>query len=132
MGGACPPEPLPVPPLPALCALKVVLNRALVEHAAGVRRASLLLKFPKDRMKRRRRQGEEDLDYLEKRPKSVQRRKANPEVRLADLLEKIVNTLVTLPEVRAGGGGGGGGGWEGAQGGCGRKRCHHAGVVAVI
>lgn len=84
-----------------------------MEHAAGVRRASLLLKFPKDRMKRRRRQGEEDLDYLEKRPKSVQRRKANPEVRLADLLEKMVNTLVTLPEVR----GGRGGGVEGGRGG---------------
>ena len=26
---------------------KVVLNRALVEHATGVRKASLLLKFPK-------------------------------------------------------------------------------------
>ena len=79
--------------------LQVVLNRALVEHATGLRRASLLLKFPKDRMKRRRRQGDEDLDYLEKRPKSIQRRKANPEVRLADILEKIVSSLVALPEV---------------------------------
>lgn len=57
---------------------KVVLNRAIVEHANDVRRKSLLLKFPNPR-KRRRGPQEEDLDYLETR-KSVQRRKTNPEV----------------------------------------------------
>ena len=72
----------------------------------------------------RRRQGDEDLDYLEKRPKSIQRRKANPEVRLADLLEKIVSSLVGLPEVC----GGGGGGrcacvWGGGGGVCGGEVC---------
>ncbi len=56
---------------------KVVVNRAVVEHAQDVRRKSLLLKFPK--LKKRRRTTEEDLDYLEKR-KSIQRRKTNPEV----------------------------------------------------
>ena len=50
-------------------------------------------------MKRRRRQTEEDLEYLEKRPKSVQRRKANPELRLADLLERIINTISATHEV---------------------------------
>lgn len=50
-------------------------------------------------MKRRRRQTEEDLEYLEKRPKSVQRRKANPELRMADLLEKIINTTSAATEV---------------------------------
>ena len=50
-------------------------------------------------MKRRRRQTEEDLEYLEKRPKSVQRRKANPDVRMADLLEKITNTTAAAQEV---------------------------------
>lgn len=50
-------------------------------------------------MKRRRRQTEEDLEYLEKRPKSVQRRKANPELRMADLLEKIINTTAAATEV---------------------------------
>lgn len=57
---------------------KVLLNRAVVEHAQDVRRKSLLLKFPKTR-KRRRGPQEEDLEYLESR-KSVQRRKTNPEV----------------------------------------------------
>ena len=61
-----------------------------------------------DRMKRRRRQTEEDLEYLEKRPKSVQRRKANPELRMADLLERVINTIATTQEVGGGGGGGGG------------------------
>lgn len=51
-------------------------------------------------MKRRRRQTEEDLEYLEKRPKSVQRRKANPELRMADLLEKIINSTAAATEVR--------------------------------
>ena len=59
---------------------KVVLNRAVVEHANDVRRKSLLLKFPKEKLRKRRRQAqEEDLDYLETR-KSVQRRRTNPEV----------------------------------------------------
>ena len=59
---------------------KVVLNRAVVEHAIDVRRKSLLLKFPKEKLRKRRRQPqEEDLDYLETR-KSVQRRRTNPEV----------------------------------------------------
>ena len=53
---------------------------------------------------RRRRQTEEDLDYLEKRPKSVQRRKANPELRLADLLERIINATAAAPEVGLAGG----------------------------
>ena len=57
---------------------KVVVNRAVVEHAQDVRRKSLLLKFPKLK-KRRRAPTEEDLDYLEKR-KSIQRRKTSPEV----------------------------------------------------
>ena len=52
-----------------------------MEHAIDVRRKSLLLKFPKDKVKKRRRQGaDEELDYLEKRAKSIQRRKTNPEV----------------------------------------------------
>ena len=59
---------------------KVVLNRAVVEHAIDVRRKSLLLKFPKEKLRKRRRQAQdEDLDYLETR-KSVQRRRTNPEV----------------------------------------------------
>ena len=62
------------------CHGQVLLKRAVVEHAIGVRRKSLLLRFPKDKMKKRRRHGEEELDYLEKRTKSVHRRKTNPEV----------------------------------------------------
>ena len=59
---------------------KVILNRAVVEHVAEFRRKSLLLKFPKDSVRKRRRGPlEEDLDYLETR-KSVQRRKTSPEV----------------------------------------------------
>ena len=50
-------------------------------------------------MKRRRRGAEEDLEYLEKRHKTVQRRKANPELRLADVLERIINTILTIHEV---------------------------------
>ena len=60
--------------------IQVVLNKVVVEHANDVRRKSLLLKFPKDRVKKRRRQGDEELDYLEKRTKSANRRRTNPEV----------------------------------------------------
>ena len=59
---------------------KVILNRAVVEKVAEFRRKSLLLKFPKEAMRKRRKgPQDEDLDYLETR-KSVQRRKTNPEV----------------------------------------------------
>ena len=59
---------------------KVVLNRAVVEHAKDLRKKSLLLKIPKDIVRKRRRQAQdEDLDYLETR-KSIQRRRTNPEV----------------------------------------------------
>lgn len=57
-----------------------MLNKAVVAHAIDVRRKSLLLRFPKDRLPKRRRHGDEELDYLEKRAKSVKRRKTNPEV----------------------------------------------------
>ena len=102
---------------------KVILNRAVVEKVAEFRRKSLLLKFPKDAMRKRRRgPQDEDLDYLETR-KSVQRRKTNPEVQhmcrvmgvltilsfshfaslpqvpFSDHLEKILQTLIALPEV---------------------------------
>ncbi len=64
---------------------KVILNRAVVERVAEFRRKSLLLKFPKDAMRKRRRgPQDEDLDYLETR-KSVQRRKTSPEVKGAVL-----------------------------------------------
>ncbi|XP_064405397.1 uncharacterized protein LOC135350513 isoform X3 [Halichondria panicea] len=77
---------------------KVILNRAVVERVAEFRRKSLLLKFPKDAMRKRRRgPQDEDLDYLETR-KSVQRRKTSPEVPFVDHLEKILQTLIAIPE----------------------------------
>lgn len=59
--------------------MQVLLNRVVVDHANDVRRKSLLLRFPKDKVRKKRRHGEEECDYLEKR-KSIQRRKTNPEV----------------------------------------------------
>ena len=59
--------------------LQVLLNRVVVDHANDVRRKSLLLRFPKDKVRKKRRHGEEECDYLEKR-KSIQRRKTNPQV----------------------------------------------------
>eukprot|EP00731_Ephydatia_muelleri_P031270 Em0022g784a len=79
---------------------KVLLNRVVVDHANDVRRKSLLLRFPKDKVRKKRRHGEEECDYLEKR-KSIQRRKTNPEVPFADALEKIVNKLAVVPEAWA-------------------------------
>ena len=66
------------------------MNRAVVEHAIDVRRKSLLLKFPKEKLcKCRRHAQEEDLDYLETR-KSVQRRRTNPEVRQPSPLQLLI------------------------------------------
>ena len=67
-----------------------MLNHAVVEHAIDVRRKSLLLKFPKEKLRKRRRHAqEEDLDYLETR-KSVQRRRTNPEVRQPSPLQLLI------------------------------------------
>ena len=41
------------------------MNRAVVEHAIDVRRKSLLLMFPKEKLRKRRWHAqEEDLDYI--------------------------------------------------------------------
>ena len=73
---------------------KVVLNRAVVDHANDVRRKSLLLKFPKEKLRKRRRQAQdEDLDYLETR-KSVQRRRTNPEVSHCHVVASILFMLL--------------------------------------
>ena len=78
---------------------KVVLNRAVVEHAIDVRRKSLLLKFPKEKLRKRRRHAqEEDLDYLETR-KSVQRRRTNPEVRQPSPLQLLIMEFVFFDKI---------------------------------
>ena len=66
-----------------------MLNRAVVEHAIDVRRKSLLLKFPKEKLRKRHRHAQEDLDYLETR-KSVQRRRTNPKVRQPSPLQLLI------------------------------------------
>ncbi|XP_019862721.1 PREDICTED: transcription initiation factor TFIID subunit 1-like [Amphimedon queenslandica] len=77
---------------------KVVLKKDLLEHAEDVRRRSLVLKFPKEKIRKRKKQGDEQLDYLEKKAKAGKRRRTNPEVPFAAALEKIVNKLSAVQE----------------------------------
>lgn len=70
---------------------KVVLSKSLIRHAEEERRKTMVLKIPKEAMKRRRRIGTFDhCDYLQ-RPeyRSANRRRTDPVVTLSTFLENI-------------------------------------------
>jgi transcription initiation factor TFIID subunit 1 len=80
---------------------KISFAPAFISHIEDTKKKSLLLKFPKNKLRKRRRQGEDDLEYLGKRRKTVQRRDTNPEVPFSAALERILMKLRTLPESSA-------------------------------
>lgn len=77
---------------------KVVLSKKLISHVEETRRKALVLKVPKDLVKRRRRAGTvEHCDYLQKPDyKSSNRRRTDPLVTLSSILDDI---LVEMKEV---------------------------------
>lgn len=82
---------------------KVVLSKTLVKHADEVRRKSLVLKFPKEAVsvrKRRRAGTVVHCDYLKKPNKSANRRRTDPVVTLAIILESILNEMRDLPDTQ--------------------------------
>ncbi|XP_062517053.1 transcription initiation factor TFIID subunit 1-like isoform X2 [Corticium candelabrum] len=77
---------------------KISFGKAFVDRAESVRRRSLLLKFPRDAVRRRRRGTGMHCDYLQRRHKGAQRRRVSPDVALSGILENILNQLKALPE----------------------------------
>lgn len=73
---------------------KIVLSKNLIAHAEEVRRKALVLKVPKELMKRKRRIGSDHCDYLAKPEyKAVQRKRTDPLVSLSILLESICQEM---------------------------------------
>ncbi|KAI1299211.1 Transcription initiation factor TFIID subunit 1 [Halotydeus destructor] len=69
---------------------KVVLSKRLINHAEELKRKSLVLKVPKELMKRRRRTGTSDMDYLQKPGyKAVNRRRTDPLVTLSSIMDDL-------------------------------------------
>lgn len=70
---------------------KVVLSKSLIQHAEDIRRQTLVLKVPRDLIKKRRRAGAiEHCDYLQKPEyRSANRRRTDPIVSLSLILEKL-------------------------------------------
>jgi transcription initiation factor TFIID subunit 1 len=78
---------------------KISFGKAFVDRAESVRRRSLLLKFPRDAVRRRRRGTSMHCDYLQRRHKGAQRRRVSPDVALNGILEHIVTRMKCIPEV---------------------------------
>jgi transcription initiation factor TFIID subunit 1 len=77
---------------------KISFGKAFVDRAESVRRRSLLLKFPRDAVRRRRRGTSMHCDYLQRRHKGAQRRRVSPDVALNGILEHIVTRMKCIPE----------------------------------
>ncbi|EHB13472.1 Transcription initiation factor TFIID subunit 1 [Heterocephalus glaber] len=79
---------------------KIVLGKQLIESAAEVRRKSLVLKFPKQRLppeKKRRVGTTVHCDYLNRPHKSIHRRQTDPTVTLSSILESVISDMRDLP-----------------------------------
>uniref|UniRef100_A0A1X7TDZ3 Bromo domain-containing protein n=1 Tax=Amphimedon queenslandica TaxID=400682 RepID=A0A1X7TDZ3_AMPQE len=70
---------------------KVVLKKDLLEHAEDVRRRSLVLKFPKEKIRKRKKQGDEQLDYLE----NIRKHKYETRQQFTEHVNLIVNNCIT-------------------------------------
>ncbi|UYV74640.1 TAF1 [Cordylochernes scorpioides] len=75
---------------------KVVLSKSLVKWADALRRKSLLLKIPKEAMKKKK--SDQLCDYLKKPHQGTNRRRTDPLVTLSSILETILNELRELPD----------------------------------
>lgn len=63
-----------------------------------MKRKTLLLRVPKDIVKRRKRPLAETCDYLEKYQRPVNRRRVDPVVVLSNAFESILNEMRDLPD----------------------------------
>ena len=77
---------------------KIVLSKALLAHTEEQRRKALVLKVPKELMKRKRRIGSDHCDYLQKPDyKSANRQRTDPLVSLSLIFE---NTCLEMKEMQ--------------------------------
>eukprot|EP00118_Oscarella_pearsei_P020522 m.222498 g.222498 ORF g.222498 m.222498 type:complete len:1194 (+) comp39977_c0_seq19:1801-5382(+) len=77
---------------------KIALNKAFVNQAENLWRKSLLLKFPRDAVRKRKRGSDMHCDYLQGRRKSAQRRKTSSELVLNGIFEGILVKMKLVPE----------------------------------
>ncbi|KAK2556002.1 Transcription initiation factor TFIID subunit 1 [Acropora cervicornis] len=89
--------------------IEVVKNQAVIDaylkfnkdknvKTNELKRKSLVLRFPKESVRKKRRSGVMHCDYLKKPRKSVNRRRANPEVALQVVFEGILNKMKDVDE----------------------------------
>ncbi|CAB3979442.1 transcription initiation factor TFIID subunit 1 isoform X2 [Paramuricea clavata] len=79
---------------------KITLGKAFLDHANDLKRRSMVLRIPKELVKKRRRSGLMHCDYLTKRHKQTNRRRTNPVVVLQLILENISTKLKEIKESR--------------------------------
>ncbi|XP_046853130.1 transcription initiation factor TFIID subunit 1-like isoform X2 [Xenia sp. Carnegie-2017] len=79
---------------------KITLGKAFIDHANDLKRKAMVLRFPKELVKKRRRSGVMHCDYLMKRHKQTNRRRTNPVVVLQVILENISTKLKDIKESR--------------------------------
>ncbi|XP_068717944.1 transcription initiation factor TFIID subunit 1-like isoform X1 [Montipora capricornis] len=77
---------------------KITLGKAFLDQTNELKRKSLVLRFPKESVRKKRRSGVMHCDYLKKPRKSVNRRRANPEVALQVVFEGILNKMKEIDD----------------------------------
>lgn len=77
---------------------KIILSKTVMNQAEEMRRKTLVLKVPKELMKRKKRAGSDHCDYLQKPDyKATNRRRTDPLVSLSLILESLCNEMKELP-----------------------------------
>ena len=77
---------------------KIVFSKALITHAEELKKKTLVLKVPKELMKRKRRAGTtEHCDYLHKPDRAANRRRTDPKVSLQLMLDDICVQMKEVP-----------------------------------
>ncbi|XP_048585830.1 transcription initiation factor TFIID subunit 1 isoform X2 [Nematostella vectensis] len=77
---------------------KITLGKAFLDQTNELKRKSLVLRFPKESVRKKRRSGVMHCDYLKRPRKSINRRRANPEVAMQLLMEGIINKMKEVDE----------------------------------
>lgn len=77
---------------------KITLGKAFLDQTNELKRKALVLRFPKESVRKKRRSGVMHCDYLKKPRKSINRRRANPELALQALFEGIINKMKEMED----------------------------------
>ncbi|CAG7727818.1 unnamed protein product [Allacma fusca] len=86
---------------------KLQISGRVFKHAEEVKRRSLLIKVPRDavgvgaKQRKKRVDPSPHCDYLQKKGKTTNRRRVDPQIVMAGIFENILNEMKSLPQIDA-------------------------------